>query len=316
MGAAPGFARRSMKLNLSGIFAALVTPRDQQGRVDYETFDRVVDFVMRRGIDGVVVSGATGEYPQLELEERKNLITHAAQQLPRNATLLACIGSSCLSTALKLGEHAIQAGSRALLLPAPYFFHYEQHDLSAFCATVAGTLQAPCLLYNLPSFTNRLETETSIQLLLGEKYIVGIKDSSGDRQSLGRLARARPKDGFCLIVGHDALIWEALAAGWDGIASGIACFLPELLVSHYRAFRAGEEETTRRCQALVDELIEEIIKLPTPWGIRLGLEIRGIPTGPLPLPLSAVRRHEIAEFQGWLRRWLPEHDLASPAPRQ
>lgn len=316
MGAAPGFGQRPMKLNLSGIFAALVTPRDQQGRVDYETFDRLVDFVMARGIDGVVVCGATGEYPQLELEERKNLITYAAQQLPRNATLLACIGSPSIYTALQLGEHAMQAGSRALLLPAPYFFHYEQHDLSAFCATVAGTLQAPCLLYNLPSFTNRFEPDTSIQLLLAEKYIVGIKDSSGDRQSLGRLARARPKDGFCLIVGHDALIWEALAAGWDGIVSGIACFLPELLVSHYRAFRAGEQETTRRCQGLVDELIEEIIKLPIPWGIRLGLETRGIPTGALPLPLSAVRRREIGEFRDWLRRWLPKHDLVSLAARQ
>jgi len=311
-----GFDKGAMKAKLSGIFAALVTPRDRQGRVNYGTFDCLVDFVLERGIDGLVVCGATGEYPHLELKERKKLIARAVKRSPRNMTVMACIGASSIYTTLKLGEHALEAGSRALLLPAPHFFHYEQHDLVTFCKIVARTLQAPCVLYNLPSFTNRFDTDTSIQLLVAEKHIIGIKDSSGDRQSLVRFAQARPKDGFSLIVGHDALIWDALAAGWDGIVSGIACFLPELLVSYYRGFRAGESETTCRCRALVHQLTEEINKLPIPWGIRLGLDIRGIPTGPLPLPLSAARKREIAQFRDWLRRWLPEHDVASLAATQ
>lgn len=299
-----------MRLRLYGIFAALLTPLDERGEVDYETLDRLVDFVLERGVDGVAVGGGTAEYPHFEVEERKRLISRAAARVRGKGLLLTGIGTSSIHSTLALGKHAVQAGSHALLLPMPHFFHYEQHDLGAFCAAVCRALQAPCLLYNLPAFTNPLDPETAIQLLRTEEYLVGIKDSSGDRGSLVRLAQAGAEVGFSLVVGDDALILDALAAGWDGVISGIACFLPELLATHYRSYRAGDDETLRHCQVLIDRLIEEIIKLPIPWGIRVGLEVRGIPTGPLPLPLSSVRAQQVAEFRNWLSQWLPEHTPA------
>lgn len=294
---------------------ALVTPLDEDGNVDCQTFDRVVDFVMERGVDGIAVGGGTAEYPHFELEERKELITRAVRRVQGKGSCFAGIGASSIRTTLKLGEHAVHVGCQALLLPMPHFFHYEQHDLGAFSATVARTLQAPCLLYSLPAFTNALDLETAIQLLRQEEYLVGIKDSSGDRQNLTRLAQARTKHEFSLVIGDDALLWDALEAGWDGVISGIACFLPELLVSHYRSFRAGDYEAARRCQGVLDQLIEEIVKLPIPWGVRVGLEVRGISTGPLPLPLSPVRKQQIAEFRSWLSEWLSEHTPALPETR-
>jgi 4-hydroxy-tetrahydrodipicolinate synthase len=295
-----------MKVQLSGVYAALVTPLDEDGNVDNQTFDRLVDFVMERGVDGVAVGGGTAEYPHFELEERKELITRAICRVAGRGSCYVGIGASSVRTTLKLAEHAAQVGCQALLLPMPHFFHYEQHDLRAFCESVARTVQAPCLLYNLPAFTNTLDLETAVQLLRHEEYLVGIKDSSGDRHNLARLAQARARDEFSLVIGDDALLWDALGAGWDGVISGIACFLPELLVSLYRSFRAGDYDTARHCQELLDQLIEEIVKLPIPWGIRVALGLRGIPTGPLPLPLSPVRKQQIAEFRSWLSRRLPE----------
>jgi 4-hydroxy-tetrahydrodipicolinate synthase len=296
-----------MRTQFSGIFAALVTPLDEAGNVSCETFERLMDFVMERGVSGVAVGGGTAEYPHYELEERKELMTRAARHLRERATLLAGIGASTLRATLELGRHAVDAGYDALLLPMPHFFRYEQHDVSAFCRTVARTLRAPCLLYNLPAFTNDLEADTAIKLLHQDEYIVGIKDSSGERGNLVRLAEARAQRGFSLLVGDDALALEALEAGWDGVVSGIACFLPELLVCLHRSYGAGDHQMARRCQGLLNELIVEIIKLPIPWGIRLGLEVRGIPTGPLPLPLSSVREQQISEYRRWLSAWLPRH---------
>jgi 4-hydroxy-tetrahydrodipicolinate synthase len=208
-----------------------------------------------------------------------------------------------------LGRAARELGCTGLLLPMPHFFHYEQHDLKAFCSTVSRELRTPCILYNLPAFTNPLDFETAIELLRDEEHIVGVKDSSGNRQNLGRLAQARGHHAFSLIVGDDALALDALQAGWDGIISGIACFVPELLLSQFRSFRAGDLGTARRFQALLDHLIEEVVRLPIPWGIRLGLEVRGIPNGPLPLPLSAPRKQQIADFRNWLAHWLPAQQI-------
>lgn len=296
-----------MKLKLSGVLAALITPLDDRGKVDYDCFDRLLDFLIGREVDGVAVGGATGEYPHFDVDVRKKLISRAARRLAPGKILLAGIGTSSIHTTLELGQHAIQSGCHALLLPMPYFFQYEQHDLAAFCQTVSRSLRAPCLLYNLPSFTNGLQCETSLQLLQSEEHLIGIKDSSGDRTSLDHLAQATDRGSFSLMVGNDSLLFDALSAGWDGVISGIAGFLPELTVSLYRNFKAGDRQSARNSQALLDGVIEEVVKLPTPWAIRVGLDVRGLPNGPFHLPLSAVRKQRIEGFRAWFSRWLTEH---------
>ena len=85
----------------------------------------------------------------------------------------------------------MDAGGRALLLPMPMFFRYEQQDLETFCSHLSGTLRAPCLLYNLPAFTNGLTVETIARLLRNEAFVVGVKDSSGVAANLDALAGAR-----------------------------------------------------------------------------------------------------------------------------
>jgi 4-hydroxy-tetrahydrodipicolinate synthase len=260
-------------------------------------------------VEGLVVGGGTAEYPHFDLEDRKRLIAAAARRASGKVLLLAGIGASTIFATLELGRAARDLGCNGLLLPMPHFFHYEQQDLKAFCSTVSRELRTPLILYNLPAFTNPLDSETAIQLLHEEEHIVGVKDSSGDRQNLWRLAQARGDNAFSLIVGDDALALDALEAGWDGIISGIACFVPELVLSQFRNFQGGDVGAARHFQALLDQLIEEVIKLPIPWGIRLGLEIRGIPNGPLPLPLSALRKQQIADYRDWLAHWLPAQQI-------
>jgi 4-hydroxy-tetrahydrodipicolinate synthase len=205
----------------------------------------------------------------------------------------------------------MDAGSRALLLPMPMFFRYEQDDLEAFCAHVSGTLRAPCLLYNLPAFTNGLAVETMAGLLRSQAFVVGVKDSSGTEGNLDALARARGEEPWSLLVGDDRLLRSGLLAGWDGGISGVAGFCPELVVAVYRSFASGQLDEGARLQGLLDELIVRIAPFPTPWGIRIGLAARGIDTGTLPLPLTPARRQQVAAFAEWFQRWLPRTGLAA-----
>ncbi|MDA2924745.1 dihydrodipicolinate synthase family protein, partial [Acidobacteria bacterium AH-259-L09] len=279
------------------------TPLDAQGKIDLKAFEQLIDFLLAGGIDGICVGGATSEYPHFELEERKALIACAAQKTRGRATLLSAIGASSLSRVLALGEHAAQEGSQAVLLPMPYFYRYEQEDLESFCREICRSLPLPCLLYNLPDFTNPLDLETSIRLLREEPALIGIKDSSGNREALTRFVQARNEDDFSLLVGYDSSIFLALASGWDGFVSGVANLCPELLVKEYRSFRAGDRAAAQDCQQLLDTIIAEVDKLPVPWGIRVGLEVRGISTGPLSLPLSSARRQQVEAFRDWFARW-------------
>lgn len=293
----------TMKLTLQGVYAAVLTPWDSRGNVDYAAHDRILDFLLERGVDGVVIGGATGEYPHLEFADRAELIARTARGIQGRAKMVVSIGTSSFQSTLKLGQCAIAAGSEALLLPMPYFFRYEQEDLKAFCETVCRTLQAPCLLYNLPSFTNEVRVETAIQLLLSEKNLVGMKDSSGNRDNLRSLAKARAERNFTLLVGDDALLLDALMAGWNGVVSGIACFVPELVRMLFREFNAGNLQRARWAQDHLNSLIKHILELPIPWGVRVGLTARGVPAGHFPLPLSNAREGQVARLREWMSEW-------------
>ena len=210
---------------------------------------------------------------------------------------------------LALGRAALESGSRAVLLPMPMFFRYEQEDLKAFCTHISSTLRAPCLLYNLPDFTNGLASETILTLLRGQEFIVGIKDSSGRHEHLDSFSAQRGNAPWTLLVGDDAVLERGLKAGWDGSISGIAGFCPELLVALYRSHVGGRHEETARLQQLLDELISHVAVFPTPWGIRVGLSARGIDTGPLPLPVTSERTQQMVEFKEWLPAWLAANGL-------
>jgi 4-hydroxy-tetrahydrodipicolinate synthase len=298
-----------MNLPLRGALAALVTPIDDLGRPDLDAFDQVIDFIAERGMDGVVIGGATGEYAHFDIDDRLQMAAHAVKRFDGRLKVLTSVGTSSIHSTLELAGEAAQQGSDALLLPMPYFFRYEQEDLSAFCEHVCGSVHAPFLLYNLPGFTNPLEVDTAVELLNTLPNLIGMKDSSGQKSHLAPLADAKRAHDFSLFVGDDSLLLSAAQAGWDGVISGIACFAPELIKAVYQSHHEGRAQEAARLQAMLDEIIDWVVPLPIPWVVRVGLEARGIPNGPMHLPLSPRRATQMSDFREWFCRWTHGHGL-------
>jgi dihydrodipicolinate synthase/N-acetylneuraminate lyase len=289
---------------LSGLFAAITTPRTERGVLDVETFDRHFDLLVEAGVDGICLGGATSEYPQVTTDERQQLIRRASRRLRSDLGLVVAVGAATLPQVLDLAACAFDHGSRAVLLPMPFFFRYQQQDLYAYAKSIGRRVNGPCLLYDLPDFTNPLAPETVIDLLTAEPTLVGIKDSSGKVAHVTCYAVARDNADWALLVGDDSRLRAGLAAGWDGSISGIASCCPELLVTMVRAHRQGREDELQRCEGLLQEFIAQISGLPVPWGVRVALEARGIETGPLPWPLSSERVAQIARLRAWVPGWL------------
>ena len=293
-----------MTSSLSGVFAALCTPIDSSGRPDIAAFDRTIEFLVERGIDGIVIGGGTAEYPHFEISDRAALAERAVQRMKGRGRVIVCAGTSSTFSTLQLARRAVDSGCDALLLPMPYFFQYSQDDLASYCESVCAAVPAPWLLYNLPCFTNPLEVPTAIRLLRTIPNVIGMKDSSGQTESLAPLSAARAERSFSLFVGDDSLLLGALQAGWDGVVSGIACFAPELIVAVYRSYCAGDTMQASAHQVTLEELIQKVVaELPIPWGVRVGLAARGIPNGSMHIPPSQVRLRQIEELRVWLAGW-------------
>lgn len=287
---------------IRGVFAAVSTPRQADGRLDERAFAKSLTFLLERNIRGFALNGATGEYCVTTPAELKQLLMVANQVLAGSADFVVGIGSAGLRGCLDGGRMAMDGGAAGVLLPIPHFFVYSQDDAAAFCQEVARHLPIPILLYNLPQFTTGLDSATVEELLTNCPNIVGLKDSSGSLEILRELTSRHPDS--CRIVGNDSALADALRQRVaDGVISGVAGILPELILSLYALRDSPESVEFAEKAELLAEFISRINALPTPWGLKIIGESRGIAPARFSQPLSTGRLTQKQALQDWFQEW-------------
>lgn len=282
---------------VTGVFAAVLTPRNTGGDIDSKALEHSLEFLISKGIEGFALNGATGEFCITTPQELETILQVTANVTRGKASFIAGIGAASERTAVQLGKIASRSGAAALLLPMPYFFPYSQDDLSAFCRSVATQLDSPILLYNLPQFSSGLLPQTTADLITTCDNIVGIKDSSGSLDTMRLLTQNNISS--CRILGNDSALPGALEQQLcDGVVSGVACVLPELMQALYTA---GRNRTPQFAEltAQLHEFIVQLDAFPVPWGLKIIAEMRGIAQACFSLPLSASRTQGITAFQQW-----------------
>jgi 4-hydroxy-tetrahydrodipicolinate synthase len=286
--------------HFSGVYAALLTPRNSAGDLDLDSFRGQLNAPAASSLTGYAINGATAEFT-FSTEDELNRILAATREAAPAAELLAGIGACDVRGAVARGRIAAQAGAAAVLLPMPSFFPYRQDDLAAFSTAVADALTIPVLLYNLPQFTTGLDPQTTLDLIRDHANIIGVKDSSGSLDTVqlitgSKLACAR-------IIGNDGALAAALEQGLcDGVVSGVACTLPELITALFAA-APGTGDFAHH-QQLLDEFIAQLGTLPTPWGLKVTSSVRGFTRESYPFPLSPQRMQETAQLRTWFKEWL------------
>ena len=285
--------------DINGLWAALLIPRKDDGSPDEQSLRENIEFLLREGISKVVLNGATGEYCLTTPNELERLLAVCREALEGRGEFLCGIGAAGARGSIGLGRMALDGGARALLLPMPHFFPYSQEDLIAFCRTIARELAGPILLYNLPKFTTPIQTET-VQFLVDEvPNIIGLKDSSGTLD----LLRALSSSGAARIVGDDSVLVAAMDEGvCDGVISGVAGVLPELTrFLFFERQSACYRESTRQ----LADLISQLSVFPTPWGLKLIAECRGMNSASFAQPQSEARVQQFCRFKSWFGSWWP-----------
>jgi dihydrodipicolinate synthase/N-acetylneuraminate lyase len=291
---------------LGGVFAAAVTPHRLEGHeTDIAGMLELVDFLAKSGVQGTVVLGSTGEFLHIKPSERERLVQFAVKR--SRVPIIAGVSHSTLDGTLELASEAITSGVAALLLMPPHFFRYDRSDVTEFYRRFAreiGRHDVPMLLYNIPQFTSPIPFETVRELLDSGRY-AGIKDSSGDWEYFQQLAELRAKQPFTLFVGNDNIFVHARRAGADGVVSGCACAIPELLVKLDAAITSGDAERTEMLSGLLNEFIAWTDRFPTPVAIKVATAARGLKIGPLAVPLGPEKCQALEEFQQWFKAWFP-----------
>ena len=207
----------------AGVIAAAVTPHAKRGdEPDIGATLELIDFLCAAGVQGIALLGSTGEFVNLNFDDRVRLVYLAVKR--SRVPVLAGVSHSTLDGALALGREASAAGAAGLLLMPPFFFRYRQPEIGEFYLRFAAEMShgAPIYLYNIPAFTSEIASETAVQLLSTGRF-AGIKDSSGSWDNFHALSQYKQEHPYTLLVGHDA----HLRAGprgrsrWGGFGRGL-----------------------------------------------------------------------------------------------
>lgn len=288
---------------IGGVVAAALLPRDGAGRPMWETFESSLAFLKARGAAGICVNGATGEYAGATAGERRQAVTLARKVMGDVGLVVSGAGACSLPEAVSRARDAEEEGADAHLVPGPHFFPYSQEDLREFYLQVAAAVSRPVLIYNLPQFTNGVDKPLALELIRGEERIAGIKDSSGRLDILEALTSGGPDDAV-RFVGNDSVLAEALRNRWaTGGISGVASVLPEVILALWHSSADTSSEEFAAAERLLDEYIVQLGPWPTPWGLKLTAECRGLGPASTALPLSAVRRTQAEAFRAWFEPW-------------
>ena len=268
-----------------GIIAAMVTPMQANEKINEAELRNQVDRMVRAGIHQLFCLGTNGEFYALSFDEKVEVMRIVVDQCKGRVPV--CAGTGCITTeeTISLSRRAMELGVDAVSVITPYFAAVSQNELKSHYTEIAARVDMPIILYNIPARTgNQLEPETVAQLSRVDN-IVAVKDSSGNFDTILRYIEATDET-FSVLSGNDSLIlWTLLAGGKGGIA-GTANLFPELLVSIYDNWRAGDPENANRLQKSLRP-IRNMLKLANPnTVIKRAMNLLGYPVGPARRPVA------------------------------
>lgn len=234
---------------LHGIIPPLVTPLLEDGSLDESGLGRLVDHVIGGGVHGLFVLGTTGEWASLEDPTRHRVLEVCAQSAAGRVPLYLHVTDTRLSASLALARAGAKVGAVAIVASAPYYLALQQTELLNYVQFLLDNQELPIVLYNIPQFSKTRYDPATVQRLLDNPRIIGMKDSGGDlayQRKIIDLAKHRPD--FAVLCGDERYMTEMLGCGAHGCVGGGANLLPQLLVSLYDAILGGDKTQAAQLQ--------------------------------------------------------------------
>jgi len=272
--------------SIKGIFGPVITTFDRRGELDLDAFGANLSAHLAAGLDGVVVAGSTGEAALLEEGERLRLIEMARSVVPTSKALIVGTGAESTKSCVRRCREAAERGATACLVVAPHYYSaaMTKPALQAHYERVADESPLPILLYNIPKFMHfKLEPDLVVRLSEHDN-IVGMKDSSGDLETLARYLLAQ-SPSFGVITGHGGTWLKALNMGVVGGILAVALFAPELTLEVARHAANRREPEGSEAQRRLTPLALEIVGRMGIPAVKVAMERVGLHGGPVRLPL-------------------------------
>ena len=272
----------------TGAGVAIVTPFNEDGSINYDRLDELIEFHCAHKTDSIVICGTTGESATMTEEEHMDTIRFAIDRVKGRIPVIAGTGSNCTATAVQLSKEAEEAGADGVLLVTPYYNKATQNGLIAHYTTIANEIKIPAILYNVPSRTGcAMAPATIASLVKNVDNIVGVKEASGDLSNVAKIMNLC--DGNIeLYSGNDDQVVPILSLGGLGVISVVSNVAPQFMHDMVTSYLEGDVKRAAKMQIDSIPLCNALFCEVNPIPVKAALNMMGKEVGTLRAPLTEM----------------------------
>lgn len=267
-----------MKVN--GVYVAMLTPLDEEGKINEVELRKLTKFYMENGIDGLFVVSSVGEKIYITDEEVIKGFEIVADENKGRMKLFANVTSTNALDAIRLAKAAEKLNYDGIVSAPPYYYNPSEDDIYQYYQTISENTELPLIIYNIPIFAVPL-TQNLIDKLSKNPKVLAIKDSSGNMVDFMHNQEIIKENNpnLSILIGRDEIFLQALISGADGCMLGSAAIVPELFVKIYKKFKENKLEEAMVLQKSVLKLLRICFKPAFPNGFKLAVAARGFDMG-------------------------------------
>lgn len=275
------------KTVFTGAAVAIITPMLPDGSIHYEELGRIIEDQVAGGTDAIVICGTTGEASTMPDEEHLDCIEYAVKKVAGRIPVVAGTGSNDTNHAIKLSQEAVRRGADALLQVTPYYNKTSQSGLVRHFTAIADAVDAPIILYNVPSRTGVNITPATCKILAQHPRIVAIKEASGNIAQVAQIAHLCG-DELAIYSGNDDQIVPLLALGGKGVISVLSNVAPRQAHDICRLWFEGNTQASLQLQLDMMDLCGALFCDVNPIPVKAAMNMLGYQAGECRLPLDRL----------------------------
>jgi len=290
-----------MTNGLKGTGVALITPFTPDGSIDFDALEKLVNYVVKGGVDFLVALGTTAETPTLTAEEKQELLAAIIRYNDDRVPVVCGIGGNNTAEVVHQVVSWDLRGVTAILSVTPYYNKPSQEGLYQHYKTIAGATTKPILLYNVPGRTGvTLQPATVLRLAKDCKNIVGIKDACGSLPLCMELLREAPAN-FLVLSGDDNLVLSQMAMGMEGVISVAANCFPREMTEMVNLAIVNKYDKARKAMYKLLEGIDLLFAEGNPAGVKCVLSQMNMCENRLRMPLVPVSETTAEKIAAFLK---------------
>jgi 4-hydroxy-tetrahydrodipicolinate synthase len=290
----------SLRDLLLGTGVALVTPFNEDGSVDYDSLEKLIDFVINEGVNYVVTMGTTGETPTLSRDEKIDIINFTFEKAADRVPVVVGIGGNNTHSIVKDVESFPIEKAAAILSASPYYNKPSQEGIFQHYKAIASATTKPIILYNVPGRTgSNIAASTTIRLANEFDNISGIKEASGNMNQCMQILRDKPQE-FLVVSGDDNLALAQIACGMRGVISVAANCFPKEFSTMVSAALNDDYTTARGWNNKLLQGYDLLFAENNPAGVKAVLAELGIIQNYLRLPLVPLSQSIVKQVKEYL----------------